>query len=141
IGGVFALASVGGPLLGGLIVEHVSWRWIFCVNLPLGALALVVISATLPTLGPRLRPVIDYLGAALLAGGLSTIVLVTSLGGNTWAWGSAQVVGVGALGLALLGAFALVERRAVEPILPPALVHDRIFVVAGALSLIVGFAP
>src|SRR3954467_9750974 len=76
-GGVFALASVGGPLLGGLIVEHVSWRWIFYVNLPLGALALVVISATLPTLGPRLRPVIDYLGAALLAGGLSAIVLVT----------------------------------------------------------------
>jgi EmrB/QacA subfamily drug resistance transporter len=139
-GGVFALASVGGPLLGGVIVEHVSWRWIFYVNLPLGLVALAVIAATLPAFGRRSRPVIDYLGAGLLAGGLSAIVLVTSLGGNTWAWDSAQVVGVGALGVALLGAFALVERRAAEPILPPALVRDPIFAVAGALSLIVGFA-
>jgi EmrB/QacA subfamily drug resistance transporter len=139
-GSVFALASVGGPLLGGVIVEHVSWRWIFYVNLPLGVLAQSVITATLPALGRRARPVIDYLGAGLLAGGLSAIVLVTSLGGNTWAWGSGQAVGLGALGLVLLGAFALVERRAVEPILPPALVTDRVFAVAGALSLIVGFA-
>src|SRR3954449_4857486 len=123
-GAVFALASVGGPLLGGLIVEHVSWEWIFYVNLPLGALALAVIAATLPSLGGRARPVIDYLGAALLAGGLSAIVLVTSLGGNTWAWGSGQVIGVGALGVAMLGSFALVDPRAVEPILPPALVTD-----------------
>jgi EmrB/QacA subfamily drug resistance transporter len=139
-GGVFALASVGGPLLGGVIVEHVSWRWIFYVNLPVGLAALTVISATLPALGRRSRPVIDYLGAALLAGGLSAIVLVTSLGGNTWAWGSVQVIGIGALGLVLLGAFAAVERRAAEPILPPALVRDPVFAVAGSLSLIVGFA-
>src|SRR4051795_7042386 len=101
-GGVFALSSVGGPLLGGLIVEHVSWRWIFYVNLPVGAAALVVISATLPALAGRARPVIDYLGAGLLAAGLSAIVLVTSLGGTTWPWGSGRVVGVGALGVALL---------------------------------------
>src|SRR4051794_15449192 len=139
-GGVFALASVGGPLLGGLIVEHVSWRWIFYVNLPLGVLALGVISATLPALGRRARPVIDYVGAALLAGGLSAIVLVTSLGGNTWPWSSGRVFAVGALGIALLGGFAVAERRAAEPILPPALVRDPVFAVAGSLSLIVGFA-
>jgi EmrB/QacA subfamily drug resistance transporter len=139
-GGVFALASVGGPLLGGVIVEHVSWRWIFYVNLPLGLLALGVISATLPAIGRRARPVIDYLGAALLAAGLSAIVLVTSLGGNTWPWSSARVYAVAALGFGLLGAFALVERRAAEPILPPALVRDPVFAVAGVLSLIVGFA-
>ena len=139
-GGVFALASVGGPLLGGVIVEHVSWRWIFYVNLPLGAVALVAIAATLPATGARLRPVIDFLGAGVLAAGVSAIVLVTSLGGNTWAWGSAQVVLVGALGVALLGAFAAIERRATEPILPPALVRDEVFRVAGLLSLIVGFA-
>jgi EmrB/QacA subfamily drug resistance transporter len=139
-GSVFALASVGGPLLGGVIVEHVSWRWIFYVNLPLGVIALSVIAATLPATGRRARPVIDYLGAALLAGGLSAIVLDTSLGGNTWPWGSPQVVLVGALGLVLLGLFAVVERRAPEPILPPALVRDPVFRVAGLLSLIVGFA-
>src|SRR3954452_15300808 len=139
-GAVFGFASIACPLLGGLIVEHVSWRWIFYVNLPLGALALVVLSATLPATRARTRPVIDYLGATLLAGGLSAIVLVTSLGGNTWPWGSAQVIGVGALGLVLLGLVPYTERRAAEPILPPMLARNEVFVVAGSLSLIAGFA-
>jgi EmrB/QacA subfamily drug resistance transporter len=139
-GAVFALSSVGGPLLGGVIVEHVSWRWIFYVNVPVGAAALLVITATLPVLAGRARPVIDYLGAGLLAAGLSAIVLVTSLGGNTWPWGSPKVVVVGVLGIALLIVFVLAERRAPEPILPPALLRDDVFRAAGSLSLIVGFA-
>jgi EmrB/QacA subfamily drug resistance transporter len=139
-GAVFGVASVGGPLLGGVIVQTISWRWIFYVNLPVGVVALAVLGATLPSSGARGRPSIDYLGAGLLASGLSAIVLVTSLGGTTWAWGSAEVVLVGALGLGLIGLFLAAERRAREPVLPPSLLRDRVFAVAGALSLIVGFA-
>ena len=139
-GAVFGVATVAGPLLGGFIVEAVSWRWIFYVNLPIGLLALAVLAATLPKTRGRERPVIDYLGAGLLAAALSGIVLVTSLGGTTWAWSSAQVVLISVLGVALLALFLVVERSAREPILPLALLRDRVFAVAGSLSLIVGFA-
>jgi EmrB/QacA subfamily drug resistance transporter len=139
-GGVFGLASVAGPLLGGIIVESASWRWVFYVNLPIGLVALVVLSATLPATQRRGRPAIDYLGAGLLAAGLSAIVLDTSLGGTTWAWGSSQTVIVGVIAVAMLVWFAFAERRAREPVLPPALWRERVFRTAGALSLIVGFA-
>jgi EmrB/QacA subfamily drug resistance transporter len=139
-GAVFGFASVAGPLLGGLIVDHLSWQWIFYVNLPIGALALVVISMTLPEVRGQSRPAIDYLGAGLLAAGLSAIVLVASLGGTTWAWGSAQTVLVAIAGVGLLGGFVIAERRAAEPVLPLSLLKDEVFRVASLLSLIVGFA-
>jgi EmrB/QacA subfamily drug resistance transporter len=139
-GAVFGVSSIAGPLLGGILVEHVSWRAIFYVNLPVGLLALVVLGATLPTVARTTRPAIDYLGAGVLAAAVSAIVLVASLGGTTWSWGSAQTIAVGALGVVLFGVFLLVERRAAEPVLPPAVMRDAVFRVAGSLSLVVGFA-
>jgi EmrB/QacA subfamily drug resistance transporter len=139
-GAVFGMASVAGPLLGGFIVENWSWHGIFYVNLPIGLLAFVVIAATLPSAAGTAHPVIDYLGAGLLASGLSAIVLITSLGGTTWEWASGETFVTGAIGLAALVLFALVERRAREPVLPPALWREPVFRVAGTLSLIVGFA-
>ena len=134
-GAVFGTASVAGPLLGGFIVEQWSWRWIFYVNLPIGLLALVVITIALSSTQRAGRPVLDYLGAGLLAAALSAIVLITSLGGTTWEWASTETFVTGAIGLVALAPFVVVEHRAAEPVLPPALWRQPVFRVAGALSL------
>jgi MFS family permease len=134
-GAVFGLASIAGPLLGGFLVDNASWRWIFYVNLPVGIVALLVLGIVLPKTGGRGTPQIDYLGAGLVAAGLSAIILVTSLGGNTWAWSSAPVVITGAAGVLLLGLFMVVERRSPEPVLPPRLFANRVFATASAVGL------
>ncbi|WP_432026628.1 DHA2 family efflux MFS transporter permease subunit [Streptomyces sp. 1222.5] len=139
-GAVFGATSVLGPLLGGLLTEHLSWRWVFYVNLPVGIVALAVIAAALHIPRRTSHHVIDYLGTFLIAAVATCLVLVASLGGTTWAWGSAQVVGLCVLGVLLAVAFVAVERRAAEPVLPLKLFGIRTFTLAAVISFIVGFA-
>jgi EmrB/QacA subfamily drug resistance transporter len=139
-GAVFGVSTIVGPLLGGFFVDNLSWRWIFYVNLPVAAVALVVIGAVFHTRTERVEHSIDYLGAALLAGGLSSVVLFTSLGGTTFGWRSAQITILIALGVVLLVAFVFAERRASEPILPLELFRNRIFTVCAAIGFIIGLA-
>jgi EmrB/QacA subfamily drug resistance transporter len=140
IGAVFAVASVAGPLLGGFLVESISWRWVFYVNMPIGALAVLVVAFRLHLHTPSQRRSIDYLGAALLTAAVSSLILLTTWGGNQYAWDSAVIVGLAVAGVALLGAFIWQERRAAEPIIPLTLFSSPVFRVATALGFFIGLA-
>jgi EmrB/QacA subfamily drug resistance transporter len=140
MGAVFALASVIGPLLGGFFVDQLSWRWVFYVNIPVGAVALVVTSIVLDLPYTRMVHRIDYAGTVLLVSAVGSILLAVTWGGTQYAWGSPIIITLGVVGAILMVAFVTVERRAAEPVLPLYLFKNRVFAVSTATMFIVGLA-
>ncbi|MEV5862322.1 MDR family MFS transporter [Streptomyces sp. NPDC052071] len=140
IGAVFGVATVVGPLLGGLFTDHLTWRWAFYVNVPIAIVVVVAAARTIPSVRAAGRPVIDYPGIGLVAVGSGALILGTSWGGNEYAWGSPVIIGLFVGGLIALALFCLVETRAKEPMLPMRLFRGPVFAVCSILSFIVGFA-
>ncbi|MFF9569497.1 MDR family MFS transporter [Streptomyces sp. NPDC014685] len=138
--GVMAIAMIGGPLVGGTITDHLGWRWSFYINLPLGAVALAMVTAVLHLpKRERTEVKVDYLGAALLTIGITAIVLVTTWGGSEYDWNSAVIMELIAIGVASLVGFLFVETKAAEPIMPLHIFHNRNFTLMSVLGFISGF--
>lgn len=140
LGAVFGVTTVVGPLLGGLFTDHLSWRWVFYVNLPLGVVVVAMAARTIPMLKVAGRPVIDYLGITFVAVGAGGLVLATSLGGSSFGWTSPTIIVMYAVAAVAIGVFIIVERQARDPMLPLRLFRNPVFSVTMVLALVVGFA-
>ncbi|TLS40132.1 MFS transporter [Streptomyces montanus] len=141
IGVLLPAAMIGGPLLGGFLTDQLDWRWVFYVNVPVGAVALAIIALGVHLDStPRTKARIDIAGVGLLTVGILTLTLLSSWGGTTYDWISPQIATLAVIGAAALAAFVRVERRAPEPVIPPRLFRDRNFTLAQVLSFVAGAA-
>ena len=141
ISGVWGVASLVGPWLGGVLSDHVSWRWVFYVNLPFGAIAMALIATALvEEARPALRPVMDVAGVALFTAGVSALLLGIVQAGRAGSWSGAAVLSPLALGLTGLVLFVVVERRAAEPIVPLRLFGSRMVIAAVVTRFLAGMA-
>ncbi|GAA3160733.1 MULTISPECIES: MDR family MFS transporter [Streptomyces] len=137
--GVMAIAMIGGPLVGGTITDHLGWRWSFYINLPLGAVALAMVTAVLHLPKKRAQARIDYVGAVLLTVGITALVLMTTWGGTEYDWASPQIIGLGAGAVVALVLFVLVERKVAEPVLPLHIFRNGNFSLVTLIGFLVGF--
>lgn len=132
---IFAVSSIAGPLAGGFLTDHASWRWVFYLNLPLGLAATATIMLFLRLPKPRSRLRIDYPGIVLLGSAVTCFTLVTSWAGTRYAWTSPVVLRLAAAAAVLFAVWVLAERTAAEPVIPPRLFRDRSFSVACAVAM------
>ena len=140
IGAVFGGTTVLGPLLGGFFTDHLSWQWVFYVNVPIALVIIPLAVKLLPAVPTSGRPLFDTLGIVFISLGSAGLILATSWGGTQYGWGSPTIIGLIIGGVVFLGGFVVAEHRAVEPILPLRLFRRNVFSVSAVLSFIVGFA-
>jgi EmrB/QacA subfamily drug resistance transporter len=140
VGAIFGATTVLGPLLGGFFTDHLSWQWVFYVNVPVALVILPFAVKLLPSVSTPDKPVFDTIGIVFVSLGSAALILATSWGGTQYAWSSPVIVGLVVGAIVCLGLFVYAEWRATEPILPLRLFTKNVFSVSVVLSFIVGFA-